>query len=162
MPLQQPVAGLLAACQMGKDVGKWRNRLLQHACVIGQGQLGAFAEGVVQGGVGVAAAVCLHQRMEVGQCGRVLQHGLVKRLPGGFDGRAVVFQQFVIGRQLQLLHNLQGRSAQQRGKPAVKGADLHRPAMLQQPQIQALQGGRVLLCFDRSHATGLQFLRQCG
>ena len=85
--------------------------------------------------MGVAAAVFVKERLVVSQQAWLAQQGGMEGLPHGLHGAAVVFEQLVIGGQLQLLQNLQGSCAQQGGKPAMEGAYLHSAAVAQQLEV---------------------------
>ena len=138
--------------QLGHQTAKVRHGCLHHALPIRQHELHPFGQRRHQRLERIAAAVAHHQRLVVGHGGRILQQGLVERAPHFGHGTLVIFQQFVLARQAELLQQLQRRGAQQGGKPAVEGADLHAAAVLQQTQIQRLQGGGFGLGLLRRHA----------
>ena len=155
--LEQPVAGLLQPLHLREEFCERRNRSIEHACVIGQSQFRAPGQGVFQRLARIAAAVCADQRLVIGMYLCIAQHGGMKRLPYQGDDAGLVLDQFVLGGQAQLLQQLQRRGAQQRRKPAVEGADLHRATVLQQPQVQPLQCRGLLPCLICIQASQLQF-----
>ncbi len=116
------------------------DRLVHHALGVGQGELGALVQRRLQGFFGLRAAVLKHHRFEVGlQAAAELALRHQRRIeppPHQRLGRCVVFQQLVVGGQLHLLQDGQRRRAQQGGKPAVEGADLHLSPALQHALIQ--------------------------
>ena len=152
--------------QLGVLLAKGLHRTVDGAGGIGQGKLNTFVERRLQGFFRLRAAIGQHHGFKICLQGRLVQQGLVKTPPHQRPGLAVVFQQFVIDRQPQVLQHRHGRTAQQGGKPAVKGADLHRTAAGQQARVQALElrrqardGGFVL---QTRHAADLQLVQQPG
>ena len=72
-----------------------------------------------------------HHRFKISLERSVFDQRSIKPPPDQGFGRAVVLQQLVVQRQAQLLQRRHRRTAQQGGKPAVKGPDLHRAAIVQ-------------------------------
>ena len=87
---------------------------------------GAAAQGCGQGFLRLRSAVFGSHSAVVGAQRGVGRHGGLERAPEGGHGLLVTFQQLVVAGQAELLQHGQRRDAQERGKPAVEGADLHR------------------------------------
>ena len=62
----------------------------------------------------------------------IFQQGTKKPPPNAGGSQFVIFQQRVIGRQIQAFQHRHRRSTQQRGKPAMKGFDLHATPLVEQ------------------------------
>ena len=132
LPCRRAGQCLLRKIEGGKFRKKSRKRLnrrIDHAFFVGQQKLGALVQRGLQGLVGLKAAVAAHQRFKIGLERGVRHHGCIKPPPDQRARRAVVFEQLVIHRHFQPVQHRHGRIAQQGGKPAVKGANLHRAAV---------------------------------
>ena len=128
---QQRVAGLVEAGEFGVHLASRRHGLLHVPGVVGQREFDPLVERRGQRLVRAGAAELRHQRGVVGAQPGIGRHARQPAAPQLGDGVGGVFQQFVAGRQAQVGQRLQRRTAQQRGEPAVEGADLHRAAMSQ-------------------------------
>ncbi len=136
----QKVLRTLQPGEVGKLVAKVGDGFVNHALCVGQGKLGALVQRGLQGFFGLRAAMLKHHGLEVSLEASVqfaLGHQCrIKTPPHQRLGRCVVFEQLVVGRQLHGLQRGQRRTAQQGGKPAVKGANLHLAPALQHVLIQ--------------------------
>ena len=135
--LHQPLRGALAVGELGVTLGHGFDRGSHHAAGVGQRELHALAERLLQRLEGLVAAVFGHTVHEVLPRRRVGHQRGVKARPDLGHGLRVVFQQLVLHRQPQFLQHGQGRTAQQRGEPAVEGAHLHRAAQRRHARMQA-------------------------
>ena len=106
---------------------------VNNALGIGQHKLGALVQRGGQRFFGLGAAVVKHHGFKVGfqvladfTGGLGVGHqGGIKAPPHQRFGGGVVLQQLVVGGQFHALQYRQRRTAQQGGKPTVKGAHLH-------------------------------------
>ena len=146
-PGQPALAGRVTAQRIGRsrqvrkfrpERAKWGHGGLHHAGVVGQHELGAPAQGGGEGLLRLRAAVFGGHRRVVGAQRGVRRHRGLERAPEGGHGFVVTFQQLVVPRQAELLQHGQRRSAQECGKPAVEGADLHRPVGGEHGSVQIL------------------------
>ena len=119
------VLGRVQPGKLGVLLGKVLHRVVHHAVGIGQRKLNAFVERGVQRFVGLGAAMLEDDSFKVGFQRGIGQQRAIKRPPHQRFGGRVVFQQLVVGGQFHLRQHGQRRTAQQGGKPAVKGAHLH-------------------------------------
>ena len=110
---------------------RW-HRGIDYARVVGQIKLHPLGQCRRQRLVRLRSAMAGHHGFVVGAQAGALGHGLQKRGPHLAHGLGIVFQQLKVRGQPLLLQQRQRGRAQQRGKPAVEGADLHRAARLQQ------------------------------
>ena len=137
-PALQGGLGLQGLGRLGKgrQVGvrlleRWHRRI-HHTCRVGQVELHALGQCRCQRLVRLQAAVAGHHGFVVGTQAGALGHGLQERRPDFAHGLGIVLQQLKVRGQTLLLQQRQRGRTQQRGKPAVKGADLHRATGLQQ------------------------------
>ena len=86
-------------------------------------------------------------RVVVGQGGSVFGQRFEVRPPGVRACLGIVFEQLVVGRQLQVAQHSQRRVAQQAGEPCMKGSELHRSATIEQAPIEVFQTRRRFRCF---------------
>ena len=133
---QQQGTGLVHALEGRKRRAEMRHRGKHRALGIGQLELDAALQCRLQRALGLEPAVAGHHHAVVGQCLGLAQQARLERPPHLRHRLRVVLQQVVGGRQAQRVQQRQRRIAQQRGKPAVEGADLHRPALGQQGLVQ--------------------------
>ena len=128
----QRIGRFAERCELGGMHLERRHRGIDHAGGIGQVELDPLGERRRQRLVRLRAAMTGHHGLVVGpQAGRG-GDGLQKGRPHLAHGLGIVLQQFEAGGQPLRLQKRQRGRAQQRGKPAVEGADLHRAASLQQ------------------------------
>ena len=132
------LAGLLEAGELGKDVATRWHGGLHYAGLVGQHELGAPAQGRGQGFLRLRAAVFSGNSRVVGAQRGIGSDGGLERAPEGGHSLVVTFQQLVVAGQAQLLQHGQRRGAQERGKPAVEGADLHRAVGGEHGAVQIL------------------------
>ncbi len=88
----------------------------------------------------LVAPVGGHRVQIVLACVWLGRHAGLETGPDQGYGLGVVLQQLVLTGQAKIAQGLQRRATQQRGKPAVEGAYLHRPPGQQQGLVQAAQG----------------------
>ena len=142
------------------------HRLVRHAGRVGQCELDPFVECRLQGFFSLRATISKDDGFEVGLQRRFTDQRLVITPPDQCPGLTVVFQQVVVDGQVQALQHRYRGAAQQGRKPAVKGANLHRPAGGQHGRIQALklhgQTRRRGLVVQAWHTANLQFVQQLG
>ena len=132
---QQPVDGLVHAGHARVPGVKGRHRAVNMPSLVGQLKLDPARQRGAQGLVRVVAAQRAHQiSVVIAQAG-IGRHLPQKRPPQLGHGVFVVLQQLIGRGQAQLVQHRQRGRAQQRGKPAVKGADLHRAAVGEQGLI---------------------------
>ena len=157
----QPVHRRRGLCHVGKLHIPAFDRRIHHASGIRQCEFHPAHQGRREGFQGLRAAVAGHHSVEIGAQRFVVHQGGEEHGPDLGNGPAVVFQQLIPQGQAHPLQHRQRRGAQQGGKPAVEGADLHRPAFLQQALFQSAQGGiqarAVLLQHGVGHAACTQF-----
>ena len=134
----QPGSGCGVACECGELHIPGLHRCVDHTGFIGECELHTARQGTRQRLVGLCAAMGGHHGVVVGLQARIGQHGRIKRQPNLGNGFGVVLQQFVVRGQSHVLQHGQRGGAQQCGKPAVEGADLHRAASGQQIFLQTL------------------------
>ena len=118
--------------QFGVRLLKRRHRGIDHPRNVGQIKLHPLGQRRCQRLVRLRSAMAGHHSFVVGTQAGAVGHGLQKRGPHLTHGLGIVFQQLKVRGQPLLLQQRQRGRAQQRGKPAVEGADLHRAARLQQ------------------------------
>ena len=128
----QGLGGLGKGSQIGVGLLERRHGGIHHARCIGQVKLHPLGQRRCQRLVGLRAAMAGHHGFIVGAQAGALGHGLQERWPHLAHGLGIVLQQLKVRGQALLLQQRQRGRAQQRGKPAVEGADLHRAASLQQ------------------------------
>ena len=131
----QGVARALEAGQLGRQHVKARHRAVNMPGLVGQLKLHPARQRGAQGLVRVVAAQRAHQVGVVIAQASIVGHLPQKGSPQLGHGVFVVLQQLIGRGQAQLLQHRQRGRAQQRGKPAVKGADLHRAAVGEQGLI---------------------------
>ena len=136
----QVVFGFGQAGKVGVLLAERQHRFFHHALCVGQGKFGAFVKSGLQGLVGLAAPVIQDHGLVVGletvlpglcRVIRIIssQQRGIKPPPHQGLGGGIVLQQLVVGRQLHLLQKVQRGAAQKGCKPAVKGTNLHLPAV---------------------------------
>ena len=112
------------------------HRCFKHTVCICQGKLHTLGQRGFQRFFGLEAAMDRHHGFEIlPSCPTlrvILQERRIKTPPHQRHSGGVVFQQLVIGGQLQSLKHRQRCSAQQGRKPTVKGAYLYRAPLQQQ------------------------------
>ncbi|MNV19430.1 hypothetical protein D3C71_1102910 [compost metagenome] len=128
----QGLGGLDQRGQLGVCLLEGRHGCIHHACRVGQIKLNPLGQCRRQRLVRLRAAVAGHHGFIVGTQAGAFGHGLQERGPDLAHGLGIVFEQLKVRGQALLLQQRQRRRAQQRGKPAVEGADLHRAASPQQ------------------------------
>ena len=127
----ESVFGAGQAVELRKLRAERRDGRVHHASRVSQRKLGAFVQRSAQCLVGLEPAMRLNHRFIVAFKTGIGQQRVEKPLPHQRFGGCVVFEQRVIDRQFQLLEHRNRAAFQQRRKPAVKGAHLHRPARAQ-------------------------------
>ena len=127
----ESVFGAGQAVELRKLRAERRDGRVHHASRVSQRKLGAFVQRSAQRLVGLEPAMRLNHRFIVAFKTGIGQQRGEKPLPHQRFGRCVVFKQRVVDRQFQLLEHRNRAAFQQRRKPAVKGAHLHRPASAQ-------------------------------
>jgi len=128
----QGLGGLGQRGQLGVRLLERRHGGIHHARRVGQIKLHPLGQRRCQRLVRLRSAMAGHHGFVVGTQAGALGHGLQERRPDFAHGLGIVFQQLKVRGQALLLQQRQRGRAQQRGKPAVEGADLHRAARLQQ------------------------------
>jgi hypothetical protein len=123
--LRERLRGFFERLQWGKHLREMRHRCLHHAGGVGQVELHALGQHCGERLVRLRAPMRGHHGFVVGTQRRVRRDGLQKRLPDLAHGLRVVLEQFEARGQAVLLQHRERRRAQQRGKPAVEGANLH-------------------------------------
>ena len=125
----QSLIGVAQSCKLGKLHAKVLHGVVHHARLVSQYKLGTLVERAFQRLARLKPAMRHHHGFKVSfQCSVFKQRG-IKPPPDQCFGRAIVFQQLVVQRQAHLLQGRHRCTAQQGGKPAVKGSDLHRAAI---------------------------------
>ncbi len=135
---QQQGPRLRHALKGWKCFAEMRHRRQHGAPRIGQLELDAPLQCRLQRPLGLEPTVAGHHRPVVSQRVGLAQQARLERPPHLGHGPGVILQQLVSHRQAQAVQHRQRRRAQQGGKPAVEGANLHRPALGQQGLIQIL------------------------
>ena len=154
------IPGGVEPIQRGIQLGEMRHRRVDHAGIVGQRELHALGQRRHQRLVRLKAAVQRDRVFVVGAQLAAFGDRGQKRAPDFAHRFRIVFKQFVMRRQAQVVQHLQGRRAQQRGEPAVKRADLHRSAAIQRLAVELGQRGGLLLHAQCIDAACQQFLLQ--
>ena len=156
----QRVQRMAQVGQIGKMRAKRRDGRIHHTQRVGHRKLNPFVQRRAQCLVGLKAPMRQHHGFVVSLQRLIGQQGRVKTPPHQGAGRGVVFQQRVVHRQVQALQNGHRRVAQQRRKPAVKGANLYRPPGGQHRAVQVGQHIRLVGVGSCKHPTNRKLLPQ--
>ncbi len=157
----QAFLGAREAGEARKALAEGLHRFVHHAVRVRHRELEPLGQRGLQCLERVEAAMRRDRGFVVGAGQRIALHRRAKAAPYARDRLLVVFPQLEARGQAERLQHGHRRFAHQRGEPAVEGADLHRPAGLQQRAIERTKR------FARAgvglrHAAGAQCLGQFG
>ena len=125
----QRSSGVIQPIQFGVLQLKRWHRGIDHTGFVSQVKFHTLGQRCPQRLVRLRAAILRHHGFVVGPQAVAGGDSVQKRAPHLAHGLGIVFEQFKVGGQALGLQQRQRGRAQQRGKPAVKGANLRGPAI---------------------------------